>query len=216
MGAKAKKSLKKKLAKASQLSVTRRAKEQSSNFLSLDGKSDAKVNEEVVENVGTVIYVGHIPHGFYEDEMEGFFKQFGKVKRLRLARSRRTGRSKHFGYIEFENPQVAKVVADEINNYLLFEHNLQVHLVPPERVHPKLWSGVRRSYNPQIWKAIERKRHNKVRTVEEHARLVKGILKRDEKRRQRIKDAGIDYNCPDFVGNVHPLNKKIKFADEEE
>ncbi|KAG0491087.1 hypothetical protein HPP92_007950 [Vanilla planifolia] len=150
------------------------------------------------------------------DSMRMRWKQFGKVKRLRLARSRRTGRSKHFGYIEFENPQVAKVVADEINNYLLFEHNLQVHLVPPERVHPKLWSGVRRSYNPHIWKAIERKRHNKVRTVEEHARLVKGILKRDEKRRQRIKDAGIDYNCPDFVGNVHPLNKKIKFADEEE
>lgn len=34
--------------------------------------------------------------------------------------------------------QVAKVVADTMNNYLLFEHLLQVHLVPPERIHPKL------------------------------------------------------------------------------
>ena len=34
--------------------------------------------------------------------------------------------------------QVAKVVADEMNNYLLFEHTLRVSLVPPEKVHPKL------------------------------------------------------------------------------
>lgn len=36
-----------------------------------------------------VIYVGHIPHGFFEREMRGFFSQFGTVTRLRLARSRK-------------------------------------------------------------------------------------------------------------------------------
>ena len=36
-----------------------------------------------------VIYVGHIPHGFFEQEMRGFFSQFGTVTRLRLARSRK-------------------------------------------------------------------------------------------------------------------------------
>ena len=34
-----------------------------------------------------VIYLGHIPHGFYEDQMRGFFSQFGGVSRLRLARN---------------------------------------------------------------------------------------------------------------------------------
>lgn len=34
--------------------------------------------------------------------------------------------------------QVAKIVAETMHNYLLFEHLLQVHLIPPERVHPKL------------------------------------------------------------------------------
>lgn len=29
--------------------------------------------------------------------------------------------------------------------------------------------------------------------------MVRGILKRDEKRRKRIKDAGIDYECPELV-----------------
>ena len=34
--------------------------------------------------------------------------------------------------------QVAKIVADEMNNYLLFEHTLQIVPVPLEKVHAKL------------------------------------------------------------------------------
>jgi len=35
--------------------------------------------------------VGHIPHGFYEEEMSKYFSQFGTVSRLRLARSKKVG-----------------------------------------------------------------------------------------------------------------------------
>ena len=38
---------------------------------------------------GAVVYLGHIPHGFYEEQMKGFFSQFGTVTRLRLARNRK-------------------------------------------------------------------------------------------------------------------------------
>ena len=38
-----------------------------------------------------VVYVGHIPHGFYETQMRDYFTQFGAVKRLRLARSKKVG-----------------------------------------------------------------------------------------------------------------------------
>jgi hypothetical protein len=41
-----------------------------------------------------VVYLGHIPFGFFEDQMKGFFAQFGDVSRLRLARNRKTGKSK--------------------------------------------------------------------------------------------------------------------------
>ncbi|KAH0466574.1 hypothetical protein IEQ34_003812 [Dendrobium chrysotoxum] len=244
MGAKAKKSLKKKLTKASQLAAARRAKEQSSDFLPLEGVQTTKLPEEEEEDKATVLYIGHIPHGFYEEQMEGeannfvkaffgicsvilcssvscwnitgFFKQFGKVKRLRIARNRKTGKSKHYGFLEFENPAVAKVVANEIHNYLLFEHNLQIHLIPSEKIHPKLWKGVGKTHVPHRWIEMERKRHNKERTTKEYQSLVQGILKRDAKRRKRIKDAGIEYECPGFVGNIQTANKKIKFADEEE
>ncbi|KAJ1268393.1 hypothetical protein BS78_07G131500 [Paspalum vaginatum] len=184
------------------------------DFLSLEGgswKRIRKVQEpEEPENTTTIVYVGHIPHGFYEDQMQGFFKQFGDIKRLRIARNRKTGKSKHYGFIESESPVTAKIVADEMNNYLLFEHTLQVSLVQLEKVHPKLWKGVRRGFIPIGRVAIEWKRHNKDKIVEEHKKMFEGILKRDEKRWKKIKAAGIDYECPALgFGSQNPTDSKI-------
>ena len=33
------------------------------------------------------MYVGHIPHGFFEKQMHEYFSQFGKVNRVKLSRS---------------------------------------------------------------------------------------------------------------------------------
>ncbi|KAF8402868.1 hypothetical protein HHK36_010960 [Tetracentron sinense] len=216
MGAKAKKAMMKKLKKGSSQLSTSNRKNEVADFLPLEGGPARRLPdpEEFVENTATVLYIGRIPHGFYENEMEGFFKQFGTIKKLRIARNKKTGKSKHFGFIEFESPQVAKIVADCMHNYLMFEHMLQVHLIPTERVHPKLWHGVNRRYKPLNWAQIEQKKHNKTRTVEEHKKLVKGILKRDQNRRKRIEAAGIEYECPQVVGSIQPTPKKIRFDEE--
>ena len=50
-----------------------------------------------------VVYIGHVPHGFYEDQMKSYFSQFGEVTRLRLSRSKKTGKSKHFAFVEFKH-----------------------------------------------------------------------------------------------------------------
>ena len=39
-----------------------------------------------------------------------YFSQFGTILRLRLSRSKRTGASKHFAFLEFEDAAVAEVV----------------------------------------------------------------------------------------------------------
>ncbi|KAL1830815.1 hypothetical protein ACET3Z_000466 [Daucus carota] len=185
------------------------------DFLPLEGGPARKIpaSEKKSEDKATVLYIGRIPHGFYETEMEGFFKQFGTIKRLRIARNRKTGKSKNFGFIQFESPEVAKIVAETMHNYLLFEHLLQVQLIPPERVHPKVWKGVSRWYTAPDWVQIERSRHDKERTLEGQRKLLERIMKKDQKRRKRIEDAGIDYKCPEIVGSNQPLPKKIKFAD---
>ena len=132
-----------------------------------------------------VVYLGHIPHGFYEEEMRSYFAQFGTVTRLKLYRSRKvscsenelgvswfhesvsrcfhhlspelvrqeandpsfppflppslspspllffthtptqTGRSRGYAFIEFEFPEVAAIVAESMNNYLMFDKLLK-------------------------------------------------------------------------------------------
>lgn len=214
MGVKAKKkAMMKNLKKASaQFSAS---KDETPDYLPLEGGPARNIPKaEDRKNKATVLYIGRIPHGFYENEMQAFFAQFGTIKRLRIARNRKTGKSKHFGFIEFASPEVAKVVAECMHNYLMYEHLLQVSLVPPERVHPKIWKGVSRWYKPLDWVQIERKRRDKERTLEQQKKLVAGIVKRDQKRRKRIEAAGIDYKCPEIVGCIPPAPKKIRFDTE--
>ena len=36
-----------------------------------------------------VIYIGHLPHGFYETQLKGYFSQFGKVTKVHVSRSKK-------------------------------------------------------------------------------------------------------------------------------
>ncbi|XP_057429838.1 uncharacterized RNA-binding protein C1827.05c [Lotus japonicus] len=208
-GKKAKKAMQKSLKR-----VTAAKPSDGPDFLPLEGGPARKLPVQTpLENKGTVLYVGRIPHGFYEKEIEGYFGQFGTIKRLRIARNKKTGKSRHFGFIEFESAEVAKIVADTMHNYLLFAHLLQVHVMPPEQVHPNLWRGFNYRYKPLDSVEIQREQHDKERTLEEHRKLVEKIVSRDKKRRKKIEEAGIDYECPEIVGNIQPAPKKLKFED---
>jgi len=90
-----------------------------------------------------VVYLGHIPHGFFEPQMYKYFTQFGKVTRMRLSRSKKTGGSKGYAFIEFAQESVAKIVAQTMNKYLLFEKTLVCEFVPKEKRHAKLFKGCR-------------------------------------------------------------------------
>eukprot|EP00960_Hanusia_phi_P069400 767083-Hanusia_phi.AAC.8 len=57
-----------------------------------------------------VIYVGHIPRGFYKEQQYQFFSQYGKVTRVRLARNKKTGAYKGYGWVEFDDAAVADEV----------------------------------------------------------------------------------------------------------
>lgn len=58
-----------------------------------------------------VIYIGRLPHGFYEHEMKSYFSQFGPIRNLRVSRNKKTGKPKHFAFVEFEDASTAEIVA---------------------------------------------------------------------------------------------------------
>ena len=46
-----------------------------------------------------VVYIGHLTRGFNEEELKKFFGQFGTVSKLRVARSKTSGRSKGYAFL---------------------------------------------------------------------------------------------------------------------
>nr|CCA21441.1 FHA domaininteracting nucleolar phosphoprotein putat [Albugo laibachii Nc14] len=140
-----------------------------------------------------VVYLGRIPHGFYEEQMYGFFKQFGNVTRLRLSRNKRTGKSKHFAFIEFQDAEVAKIVADTMNDYYLFDHKLSCQLVPTESIHERLFIGANRAFKVHNHAVQSRKEHNAERTYSQERKRCKRILRKEMQKRHILETLGIDY-----------------------
>lgn len=146
-----------------------------------------------VQEVSRVIYLGRIPHGFYELEMKNYFEQFGTVTRIKLSRNRKTGKSKHYAFIEFESSEVAKIVAKTMNNYLLFGHILKCSVISKENIHKSIFIGANRRFKPIPWSRITMKRLEKAKTKEQWIRLQKRNNKRLKKKMSLLKKLGINY-----------------------
>ena len=146
--------------------------------------------------------------------MQGFFGQFGTVAALRLSRSKKTGRSRGYAFIRFEDPAVAAIAQEAMDGYILTGKTLKCSIVPPENVHPEMFAGANKKLKRIPWQKMDKDRHNKVRTEEETKQRVARLVKADGKRRKRLQDLGIEY---DFVGyKAEEKKEETEVVKEEE
>ncbi|KAF9919146.1 MKI67 FHA domain-interacting nucleolar phosphoprotein [Lobosporangium transversale] len=164
--------------------------------------------EEVVTGV---VYLGRIPHGFYEEQMKAYFSQFGKVLRLRLSRNKKTGKSKHYAFIEFASQEVAEIVADTMNNYLLFGHQLKCKALQPSQIHPAMFSGANKKFKAIPWLKIAKEKHNAEKTTVQSNQIKKKLLKNEAAKRAKLAELGIDYDFPGYKASVPEKPKHTKF-----
>ncbi|NWJ09542.1 MK67I protein, partial [Crypturellus undulatus] len=133
----------------------------------------------------------------------------GTVTRIRLSRSKKTGGSKGYGFIEFESDDVAKIVADTMNNYLFCERLLKCQFIPPERVHKNLFKDCDRKFRKPSQPAVGR--YNKIRSVDEKAKMAKRLVRKERLLRKRLAEKGVDYDFPGFAAQkIHIKKKKVK------
>ncbi|KAK4988695.1 nucleolar protein [Elasticomyces elasticus] len=158
------------------------------NELKEAGKSDA--------NTPGVIFVGRIPHGFFEHQMRAYFSQFGEISTLRLSRNRRTGHSKHYAFIRFASSAVADIVAKTMDKYLMFGHILQVKRIPDEQVHENLFKGAGRRFKPAPWAKLEGRRLREGMERKGWEKRVQGENKRRSIKADKMKVLGYDYEMP--------------------
>lgn len=168
-------------------------------------------------------------------DVSGFFEQFGTVSKLRLSRNKKTGKSKHFAFLEFATPEIAGIVADAMNDYMLMGQKLQCRVrtllsqatwkrhsghLPTQvllksEVHEDLWKGANRRFRTIPWRKIEMKRHNAPRTPEQSAQRLERAVARDRKRMARIAAAGIQYEYDALEAPEGAPKRKKRTAPEE-
>uniref|UniRef100_A0A0K2TDX2 RRM domain-containing protein n=1 Tax=Lepeophtheirus salmonis TaxID=72036 RepID=A0A0K2TDX2_LEPSM len=106
-----------------------------------------------------VVYINHLPHGFYENQLYAFLSQFGTVTNLRVGRSSKTGNPKGYAFAEFLYPEVADIVASTMNNYLMFKKILKCSVVSKSRLSRRIFKNKIHPNNPPAPKIRAKSKH---------------------------------------------------------
>ncbi|XP_069877991.1 MKI67 FHA domain-interacting nucleolar phosphoprotein isoform X2 [Dipodomys merriami] len=164
-----------------------------------------------------VIFVGHLPKAIYENQIQAYFSQFGTITRFRLSRSKRTGNSRGYAFVEFESEEVAKIVADTMDNYLFGGRMLVCHFMPPEKVHEELFKEWNIPFRNPTYPAV--KRYNQERDFAQKMRMEARFKRKETLLRKKLAAKGIDYSFPSLIiskrkGSSMPKEKRNKVASE--
>lgn len=149
----------------------------------------------------TVIKLNNIPHGFYEEQMKKYFKQFGTVRNVILVRSKKTHNSRGFGFVEFALPQVAKAAAEAMHNYLFFNQVLKCRQMNRSDLPKDLFKTTYKGMNSV---ELNKKRNNcghrdLKKLIQHHKKIIKT--------QKALKKLGIKFEC-------HVINRPIKKHEE--
>ena len=89
-----------------------------------------------------------------------------------------------------------QVVAESMNNYLMFDKILKCSVVPPEKANHAMFRGkINPHFPPRKSKRMAAKKIlNCERTGEAEITHKKNVVNRLNKKLQKLKDAGIDYD----------------------
>lgn len=142
--------------------------------------------------ISSVIYLGHIPHGFYEKEISKFFAQFGEVKRVKLFRSEKTGGSKGYAFIQFTEADVATTAALAMDGYFLSERQLVCRLIPSSKLHRGMFSRLKpkKDANAELAASLEPVEVS----PETLAKKAKEFVKTQSAKQKKLIAMGIDFD----------------------
>ncbi len=78
------------------------------------------------------LFVGGLPFSTTDDELKEAFEAHGKVASATVVRDRDTGRSKGFGFVEFENEDEGKAAQAAMNGSDMGGRTIMVDVARPK------------------------------------------------------------------------------------
>jgi RNA recognition motif-containing protein len=82
------------------------------------------------------LFVGSLPWAVTDQELEDLFRDFGTVTSAKVIMDRETGRSKGFGFVEFDDDAAGKAAMDKMNGHELQGRTIIVSEARPLEPRP--------------------------------------------------------------------------------
>ena len=125
----------------------------------------------------------------------------------RVSRSTKTGRSRGYAFVDFADEEVARVVSETMSGYFLLEKRLICHVLPKDKVHEHMFTKPKRIPTKSDKQKKARSEVNqKVRSVDAMAGITKKLIKREEMKRKKLIDLGIDYDFPGYAASSQAVD----------
>ncbi|KAF7554407.1 hypothetical protein G7046_g6828 [Stylonectria norvegica] len=176
-----------------------------------------QVEKAAKDSTGSgVLYIGRIPHGFYEHEMRQYLEQFGPITKLRISRNKKTGASKHFAFVQFAEVSTAEIVAKTMDNYLLFGHILKCRTIPKEQVRDDLFKGANRRFKKVPWNKMAGSRLEKPLSESKWADKVSKEQTRRTKKQAKLQEIGYEFEAPEIKAIPAPavIEEVVKAVED--
>ena len=160
-----------------------------------------------------VVYVGHLPWGFIDETLKKYFSQFGNITRIICPKSSKTGRSVGYAFIEFDDEETARIAAKTMDNYIIFEKILKCSFVEDKSKYDRIFLKWKKKFefNDKYKKHCEKL--NKKESEKDVKIRIQGLLDREEQKREKLQELGIDYKYKGFKEIVEEYKKKNKISE---
>lgn len=83
------------------------------------------------------LFIGSLAYATTDDSLKAFFEQIGPVASARVITDRESGRSKGFGFVEFENEDDNQKAVDQLDGKELDGRTISVGLARPKEDRPR-------------------------------------------------------------------------------
>lgn len=83
------------------------------------------------------LFIGSLAYATNDDSLKAFFETIGPVASARVITDRESGRSKGFGFVEYEDEAHNQKAVDELNGKELDGRSINVSLARPKEDRPR-------------------------------------------------------------------------------
>jgi RNA recognition motif-containing protein len=82
------------------------------------------------------IYVSNLSYSVQDDDLKGFFQEYGEVSSAKVIMDRFTNRSKGFGFVEMPDDAAAQKAIGELDGGLVEGRAIKVMVAKPKEEKP--------------------------------------------------------------------------------